>query len=99
MLIPYTFKICHRPHTVSLQVSTHKERSTVGHFWPQASHIDIWVARNGRYRTDRQISETFWHEVTHAILHDMDHPLWKDEKFVTAFSKRLNEVVHTARFK
>lgn len=44
----------------------------------------------------RARAETFWHEVTHAILHDMSHPLWKDEKFVEAFSKRLNQIVHTA---
>lgn len=47
-------------------------------------------------RTPAQRAETFWHEVTHAILHDMKHPQWDDEKFVKAFSKRLNEVVHTA---
>jgi hypothetical protein len=46
----------------------------------------------------KNMAETFWHEVTHCVLHDMSHPLWKDEKFVTAFSQRLNQVVHTARF-
>jgi hypothetical protein len=40
----------------------------------------------------------FWHEITHAILHDMGHPLWADEKFVSAFSKRLNQAIQTARF-
>ena len=39
------------------------------------------------------ISESFWHEVTHAILHDMGHSLETSEKFVTAFSQRLNKVV------
>jgi hypothetical protein len=41
---------------------------------------------------------TFWHEVTHAILHDMDHPLWDDEKFVQQFSKRLVGVIKSAEF-
>ena len=35
----------------------------------------------------------FWHEVTHAILHDMNHPLYCNEKFVVRFSQRLNEVM------
>lgn len=48
-------------------------------------------------RSDSEMSETFWHEVTHAILHDMGDPLWKNEKFVTQFSKRLNQVIHTAK--
>lgn len=48
-------------------------------------------------RTEAQRSETFWHEVTHAILHDMKDPRWNDEKFVTAFSKRLNQVINTAK--
>ncbi len=42
--------------------------------------------------------ETFWHELTHAILHDMKSPLRSDEKFVTAFSKRLSRAIDTAKF-
>jgi hypothetical protein len=44
------------------------------------------------------MAETFWHEVMHCVLHEMGNPLWKDEKFVTAFSQRLNQVVYTAKF-
>jgi hypothetical protein len=43
-------------------------------------------------------SNTFWHEVTHAILHDMGDPLWKDESFVTRFSDRLDKLIKTAKF-
>jgi len=43
-------------------------------------------------------SETFWHELTHAILHDMKCKLDYDEKFVTAFSQRLDQAIKTARF-
>jgi hypothetical protein len=41
-------------------------------------------------------SEVFWHELTHAILHDMNTSLTYNEKFVTAFAKRLNQAVNTA---
>lgn len=41
---------------------------------------------------------TFWHELTHAILHDMRHPLTTDEKFVTEFSDRLHRAIKSARF-
>lgn len=39
----------------------------------------------------------FWHEVTHAILHDMGQA-WRGEAFVEGFSKRLTECIMTARF-
>lgn len=42
--------------------------------------------------------ETLWHEVTHAILKDMQHPQYNDEVFVTAFSNRLSKAIDSARF-
>ena len=53
--------------------------------------------RGNRYDKDER-SETFWHEITHAILHDMKIKLSYDEKFVTAFSQRLDQAIKTARF-
>ncbi len=46
----------------------------------------------------KQRAETFWHEMTHGILQDMGHPLHSSEKFVTEFSKRLNNAIHSAKF-
>lgn len=46
--------------------------------------------------TEKERSETFWHEVTHAILQDMNHK--HDEKFVVAFSQRLNDAIRSAKF-
>ena len=48
--------------------------------------------------TKRKMSDTFWHEVTHAILEDMGHKLEADEKFVTAFANRLTKVITKAEF-
>jgi hypothetical protein len=43
--------------------------------------------------------ETFWHELTHAILHDLgEHRLNARESFVEEFSARLAAAVKTARF-
>ena len=44
-------------------------------------------------------SETFWHELTHAILEDMGHSQALDEKFVTEFSQRLDQAIRSAKFK
>jgi len=42
--------------------------------------------------------DTFWHELTHAILYEMGHPLRKDEDFVTKFSGLLNTAILSAEF-
>ena len=45
------------------------------------------------------LHETFWHELVHAILHDMkEHALNEREKFVEEFSLRLARAINTARF-
>ena len=44
-------------------------------------------------------ANTFWHELTHAILHDMgENSLNHNEKFVSAFADRLDQAIKTARF-
>jgi hypothetical protein len=60
----------------------------------------IEIARNGSHYkyTSTEQANTFWHELTHAILHDMDNNLAFNEKFVSAFSDRLDQAVKTARF-
>lgn len=51
----------------------------------------------GRY-SPSQLQENFWHEITHAILHDMGHKLYTNERFVTDFSSRLSKAISSAKF-
>ena len=44
-----------------------------------------------------EIDDTFWHELTHCILHDMGHDLCDNERFVTAFANRLSTAVNSAK--
>jgi len=53
---------------------------------------------NRRYK-EEDVYDTFWHELTHAILKDMGSKLEANEKFVCAFSSRLNNAILSARFK
>ena len=53
---------------------------------------------SGRTYSPKERAETFWHEVTHGILHSMNHPLYLNEKFVEEFAKRLNNAIHSAEF-
>jgi hypothetical protein len=99
MLIPKSFNLGNVPYTVQLAKRVRGPAGVVGRVDYKSRTIDIanvhyWT---GAKLPDKDISDTFWHEVTHAILDDMNHPLYRDEAFVTAFSKRLNEVVLTAK--
>ena len=53
--------------------------------------------RDYKYDADEK-ANTFWHELTHAILHDMGDKLTHNEKFVTNFADRLDQAIKTARF-
>lgn len=75
------------------------ERDVVGKTYTELGVMYVATKQRGRPRAADAISETFWHEVTHAILHDMGDPRWRDEKFVTAFSQRLADAIKSARFK
>ena len=77
-----------------------RKRFTVGEVNYTKQRIDIITHSNftGRAFKSEELSDTFWHELTHAILHDMDHPLTRDEKFVTAFARRLNDAIISAEF-
>ncbi len=60
--------------------------------------IDITTHAGNYLLAAGERSDTFWHEMTHAILHDMGHELTHNEKFVTAFARRLNDAILSAEF-
>lgn len=61
-----------------------------------ATHTN-WTKPSQPY-SKAQRQETFWHEVTHAILHDMGSKLESNEEFVTAFASRLSKAITSAKF-
>ena len=98
MQIPISFKLDRRPYAVSLVRHT-KPLGTMGTVYYDLRRIEIAThsSRDDRRYSRKEMADTFWHEVTHAILRDMGHSLFRNEKFVIGFSKRLTEVVTTAR--
>lgn len=96
MILPYTFKLRHTQYTVTQLDAKSKH---TGNTYPLSGAIDVATRHYGHKRSDAAIELTFWHEATHAILHDMGSVLWDDEKFVTQFSERLVKLINTARFK
>jgi len=96
MMIPYSFKLGRATYGV---LSIGKlPKGHVGEVHYASGIIKLaWTGRGGKDRTHAQRCETFWHEVTHAILQDMGSSYHRNEMFVTEFSKRLDQVIKTAR--
>lgn len=69
-----------------------------GNIKPDYGVINVAHCAGTVSRTPEQRAETFWHELTHGILHDMGAANWDDEVFVRAFSSRLAYAIQTAEF-
>lgn len=97
MQIPKKFELGGTMYTVELVRHT-KPKGTMGTIYYESCRIEIATnsGRTNRSFKQEEIVDTFWHEVTHAILRDMKHPQWDDEDFIDGFSKRLTQLVTTA---
>jgi hypothetical protein len=98
MHIPKEFKISNKRYTVDFVRHT-QPKGTMGEVVYALRKISIAThsGLNNRSFKQEEMDDTFWHEVTHAILKDMGHNLWNNERFVTRFANRLSEVVNTAK--
>lgn len=98
MLIPKSFKLGQRTYNVRL-LPTMRRRGIMGSTYFESARIEIGQRSKitGLAYKQEDINDTFWHELTHAILNDMGSNLQRDEAFVTAFANRLNQAVSTAK--
>lgn len=99
MDLPKKIKVGDRWYSVEI-VETMERRAQMGCVYYGTGEIEVATksnVTNKRY-TDREISDTFWHELTHAILYDMGSHLYKNEKFVTRFADRLATAIKSVRF-
>jgi hypothetical protein len=97
--IPKRIRIGQREYSVEV-VEAMLEKCWQGCTDYGGKHIKVALKSNvsGKNFSDHEIQDTFWHEITHAILHDMGTPLYKSEKFVSGFSSRLASAIKSARF-
>lgn len=98
MHIPKSFKLSNKPYNVRI-VPTMPGHGHMGMVDYNVRSVTIATNSNvsGRSFKSEEVDDTFWHEVTHAILRDMGHKLWSNERFVTRFANRLTEVINTAK--
>lgn len=100
--VPLAFKLGGKRYKV-VEVETLKTangRSLMGKFEVEKKAITVAThnARTKRKYDKGEIGNSFLHELTHAILFDMDHKLATDECFVTNFADRLQEVLETFKY-
>lgn len=98
--IPRRIKVGDKMYSVDIIQSMQRARER-GCIWYDAGRIQIGQANHvdGRKYSDIQMSETFWHELVHAILYEMDSQLYSNEKFVHEFAMHLAKAIHSAKFK
>lgn len=98
--IPIRVRVGTKLYSVDV-VESMRRKHTMGRTYYDMERIEIAKRSNatGRAYTVDEMDDTFWHELTHAILHDMGHRLYNDEKFVTEFAGRLAKAIKSAQFK
>lgn len=99
MDLPKKLKVGDRWYSVEI-VETMQRKAQMGYVYYGTGEIQVAKKSNvtNTPYTNDEIRDTFWHEVTHAILYDMGSNLYNNEKFVTRFANRLAKAINTARF-
>ncbi len=100
LALPRTIRIGKQRYSVDV-VETMLNKGDMARVFYDKRKIQLAKRSNstGRKYTRKEMNDSFWHELVHAILYDMDeHTLNKNERFVTEFAKRLNDAIDSARF-
>ena len=98
--IPKTIRVGNKKYSIEI-VETMLQRRRMGMIDYSTQRITLGRKSNvtGQHYSQAVMTETFWHELVHAILNDMGQTaLNKDEKFVSEFSKQLTKAIKSARF-
>jgi predicted SprT family Zn-dependent metalloprotease len=100
MDLPKKVKVGDRWYSVEI-VETMQRKATMGHVYYGTGLIEIAKRSNTTNEAydNEEINDTFWHEMTHAILYEMGSTLHKNELFVTRFANRLSRAITSAKFK
>ena len=100
MQIPKNLKVGEYRYKV-VRVDQAPRKGTMGSVDVKTKTITLgqrsWL--NSKAFKTEQVDDTFWHELTHAILFEMGRRrLWKDEHFVSQFATLLTKAINSAKF-
>lgn len=94
--LPYAMKVGRKK--VSVTLKARNGRRFNGCYTSSIGAIEVYTGHPLRPRNDAAVRTTFFHELTHAVLYEMEHPLARNEAFVTEFARLLSGAIETARF-
>ena len=100
MKIPKTIRVGSRRYKVEVTEQMPR-RSTMAEVNYRDRTITLATHSNvtGRSFKTEVINDSFWHELTHAILHEMGRiRLRNDEQFVSEFASLLTKAINSAKF-
>ena len=85
-----TVKIGRTTYTVT-SIKQFKGKPYIGQidYKKKTIKLALYGGITGEALTSAEMIQAYTHEFVHAILHDMKHPVNKDEKFVDNFAKRI----------
>ena len=96
--LPKKIRVGNRWYSVDV-VESMRNKSEMGRVHYERRTIEL--AKRTHHGVPFRLSaleDTFWHELTHAILHSMgEHELNNRESFVEEFANRLSAAIRTAR--
>jgi len=98
--LPRSIRVGKKRYSIDV-VETMMQRGGMARVHYDENRIEIGKRSNktGRKFGKKEMNDSFWHELVHAILYDMDaHRLNKNEQFVTEFANRLSKAIDSARF-
>ena len=100
--VPLAFKLSGKRYKVveAESLKTTRGRSLMGKLEVEKRVVTVALhnASTMRKYDKGEVGNSFLHELTHAILFDMDHKLATDECFVTNFADRLQEALETFKY-
>jgi len=97
MQIPRRISVGRKTYEIT-RPQTIQDPAAMGRTYFDENRIEIAKFDNqGNTFEQEEIDDTFWHELTHAILYDMGHDLCDNERFVIAFANRLSSAVNSAK--
>lgn len=96
MIIPKTIKFSAHGTAWTVALRSDRRVSYNGMCYLDAQRIDVCAINKHGARIPPLQWQTFWHELLHAALHDMGHPLRDNEHFVDSLGERLAYATRTA---
>jgi len=100
MKIPKRFKLHGHTITVEYSIDLRDEDDAVGKASYRGQKIILQPICVGYSRPKTSIEQTFLHELTHHILHEMaEYDMMNNEKFVDLFSALLHQALTTMEYK